>query len=424
MFQFEPPEPSSPGGTSVPPRFRKTVLITSCAFLRLYLQFRLAQVFAVWPVADNQLMRPNSGARQAVPLLCLLLAAVAGVAFGSPSGAPAAKRTHRSRSSAYNLDPAKFDATSYDDAIVRQVAIDALGHTNGSVVAMDPSTGRILTIVNQKMAFSAGFEPCSTIKPVIALAGLQEGAITRDTMLKVGRRRYMDLTEAMAHSNNVYFESVGKQLGFDTVIKYARLLGLGERVGYNISEEQPGALPLFPPKYGGVARMSSFGGGIRITPLQLASLAATLANGGTEYYLQYPRTTEDRVNFTPRVRRQLDIAPLLPDLREGMLAAVMYGTAKRSYDPLGDQSLGKTGTCNDESLGGRLGWFVSYADEIHPKIVLVILMRGGGRNTSGPHASQIAGRIYRGLRERNYFAATASDRAAQYAAAGTAGASH
>ena len=279
-------------------------------------------------------MKPSSRTSQVVPILCLLLAAAASAAFGSPAGAPAAKRTHRTRSTAFNLDPAKFDATSYDDAIVRQVAIDALGHTNGSVVALDPATGRILTIVNQKMAFSAGFEPCSTIKPVIALAGLQEGAITRDTMLKVDRRRYMDLTEAMAHSNNVFFESVGKQLGFDTVIKYARLLGLGERVGYNISEEQPGSLPLFPPKYGGVARMSSFGGGIRITPLQLASLAATLANGGTEYYLQYPRTTEDRVNFAPRVRRQLDIAPLLPDIREGMLAAVMYGTARRSYDPL------------------------------------------------------------------------------------------
>jgi len=368
-------------------------------------------------------MKPSSSVRQAVPILCLVLAAAAGEAFGSPKTAPAAKRTrHTTRSSAYNLNPAKFDATSYDDAVVRQVAIDALGHTNGSVVALDPTNGRILTIVNQKMAFSSGFEPCSTIKPVIALAGLQEGAITRDTMLRVDRRRYMDLTEAMAHSNNVFFESVGKQLGFETVIKYARLLGLGDRVGYNIAEEQPGSLPLFPPKYGGVARMSSFGGGIRITPLQLASLAATLANGGTEYYLQYPRSTEDRVNFTPRVRRQLDIAPLLPDIREGMLAAVMYGTARRSYDPFADQSLGatlgKTGTCNDESLGGRLGWYVSYADEIHPKIVLVILIRGGGRSTNGPRASQIAGRIYRGLRERNYFASSSSDRDAQYASAG------
>ena len=149
--------------------------------------------------------------------------------------------------------------------------------------------------------------------------------------------------------------------------------------------------------------MSSFGEGIRLTPLQLASLVSTLANGGTQYYLQYPRTEQERAAFEPKVKQELDIAPLLPDLREGMLAAVMYGTAKQSFDP-DEQALGKTGTCNDESLGGRLGWFVSYADEAHPRIVLVVLIRGGGSATSGPHASEIAGRIYHGLRDRNYFA--------------------
>jgi hypothetical protein len=120
--------------------------------------------------------------------------------------------------------------------------------------------------------------------------------------------------------------------------------------------------------------------------------------------LQYPQTLDAQQGFLPRVRQQLDIAPLLPDLREGMLAAVLYGTARQSYDPYGEQALGKTGTCNDESLGGRLGWFVSYADQASPKIVLVVLIRGGGRNINGPHASEIAGRIYRDLRGRNYFA--------------------
>jgi cell division protein FtsI/penicillin-binding protein 2 len=100
-----------------------------------------------------------------------------------------------------------------------------------------------------------------------------------------------------------------------------------------------------------------------------------------------------------------------------MLAAVMYGTAKQSYDP-DEQALGKTGTCNDESLGGRLGWFVSYADQAHPKIVLVVLIRGGSRSISGPHASEIAGRIYHGLRERNYFVESA--RQSEYAASARA----
>jgi penicillin-binding protein 2 len=341
----------------------------------------------------------------------------------------AARRTYRSRvhHSRHRyiryFDPAKFDTVDYDDSEVRELAVAALGHERGSVVAVDPSDGRILAIVNQKMAFGDGFEPCSTIKPVIALAGLQEGAITSSTMIKVGRRRYMDLTEALAHSNNQYFQEVGSQLGFDTVHRYASMVGLGERVGYDIPGEQPGVLPSKPPAYGGVARMSSFGEGIRITPFQLAELVSALANGGTFYYLQYPRTAEEIKNFEPKIRTQLDIGRYLPDIRAGMLAAVMYGTARRSYDPDGEQALGKTGTCNDENVGGRLGWFVSYANEDHPKIVLVVLLHGGGRITSGPHASEIAGRIYRGLYERNYFVDSDTNGATQTLSAGS-GASH
>src|ERR1700689_1730967 len=348
-------------------------------------------------------MQPGPALKQFVPVMCLFLAGAFAVASAAtPATATTHTRHKKTGISAYG-DPTKNDNADYDDPLIRQVAVSALGHPNGSVLAMDPSPGRIPPIVNQKMAFSSGFEPCSTIKPVIALAGLQEGVITRDTMLQVGHRRYMDLTEAMAHSNNVYFEEVGTALGFPRVHRYAQLGGLGMRAGYDIPEEQPGLVPSVPPAYGGVARMSSFGEGIRLTPLQLASLVSTLANGGTQYYLQYPRTEQERAGFEPKVKQELDIAPLLPDLREGMLAAVMYGTAKQSYDPDGEQALGKTGTCNDESLGGRLGWFVSYADQAHPKIVLVVLIRGGSRSISGPHASEIAGRIYHGLRERNYF---------------------
>jgi len=359
-------------------------------------------------------------------LLCLLLAAV----FANTARSTYAKpRANRATSSARapkkhrfhipftgGSDPGKDDVTTNDDPLVRQAALDALGREKGSVVAVDPINGRVLAIVNQKMAFSAGFEPCSTIKPFIAIAGLSEGVITRDTMIQVGRRHYMDLTEAMAHSNNNFFEAVGTQLGFDRVVKYDRMFGLGQRVGYNIPEEQPGSVPSSPPFFGGVARMSSFGASIRITPFQLASMVSLLANGGTQYYLQYPRSPEERQNFTPRVREQFDIQPLIPDIREGMLAAVLYGTAKRSYDPYGEQALGKTGTCNDEGVGGRLGWFASYADQANPKIVLVVLLHGGARIISGPHASEIAGRMYHNLYQRNYFAQKDSGHPATFAA--------
>jgi cell division protein FtsI/penicillin-binding protein 2 len=338
------------------------------------------------------------------------ITAVAAPAAPRAAGKSAVRSTRRSLASRYRgvptfADSSSADVTAFDDPIVREAAVEALGRYNGAVVAVDPNTGRILTIVNQKIAFGDGYIPCSTIKPAIAIAALEENVITRDTMLKVGRRKYMNLTEAMAHSNNTFFEELGRRMGFETVSKYARLLGIGELAGYNLPEEHPGAFPAVPPAYGGVGRMSSYGEGIQITPLQLASLAAAFANGGTLYYLQYPRTEEEKESFTPRVKRELNIAPILPEIREGMLAAVLYGTGKSSFDRGGDEMpLGKTGTCDDHATPSHIGWFVTYADEAHPRIALAVLLRGNTRRVKGPTAAQIAGHIYRKLREQNYFA--------------------
>jgi penicillin-binding protein 2 len=302
-------------------------------------------------------------------------------------------------------DSVSADDPTYDDPIVREAAVEALGRYNGSVVAVDPNTGRILAIVNQKVAFGDGYIPCSTIKPTIAIAALEENVITNDTMLKVGRRRYMNLTEALAHSNNAFFEELGRRMGFETVSKYGRLLGLGELAGYNLPDEHPGSFPTAPPALGGVARMSSFGEGIQITPLQLAALASALANGGTLYYLQYPHSREEIENFEPKVKRDLNIAGILPEVREGMLAAVLYGTARLSYDAGGEETpLGKTGTCDDHTNPSHIGWFVSYADETHPKIAIAVLLRGNTRIVKGPFAAEVGGKIYKRLREENYFA--------------------
>ena len=337
----------------------------------------------------------------------------------APSIGAAKKTTTRHRHyrglPTYVSDPAAGDDSQFDDPIVRQVALDALGRQNGSVVAVDPSNGRILSIVGQKLAYSTGFEPCSTLKPVIAVAGLEKGIITPDTMIRIGRRRYMDLTEALAHSNNQFFEELGRRLGFDAVWHYDHVFGLGERAGLDLSGEQPGVLPSSPPTYGGVARMCSFGEGIRMTPLQLAAIVSAIANGGTMYYLQYPQGADAARDFSPRVRRTLEVGPLLPELRQGMLAAVLYGTARQSNDPEGEQALGKTGTCNDPTQGGRLGWFASYAGEADPKIVLVVLLRGRMRIVNGPHAADVAGKIYHDLYERKYFAAKPAEDSASAA---------
>src|SRR5450631_112715 len=164
----------------------------------------------------------------------MILAAVTAVTVAAPlPAAPAAgkaplHKTVRFRGVPTFANSTLADIGTFDDPIVREAAVSGLGRYNGAVVAVDPNTGRILTIVNQKIAFGDGYIPCSTIKPTVALAALEENVINRDTMLKVGRRKYMNLTEAMAHSNNGFFEQLGLRMGFETVSKYGRLLGLGE----------------------------------------------------------------------------------------------------------------------------------------------------------------------------------------------------
>src|ERR1700737_1929164 len=108
----------------------------------------------------------------------LLAACLPAIAASAPvrTRLTAHKRTAATTSGVATFaDSAKDYVTTNDDPLVRQAAVMALGRYNGSVVAIDPLNGRILSIVNQKLAFSSGFKPCSTIKPVIALAALQEG---------------------------------------------------------------------------------------------------------------------------------------------------------------------------------------------------------------------------------------------------------
>lgn len=293
------------------------------------------------------------------------------------------------------------DLVDGEDLVVRRAAVEALGPYNGTVVAVDPSSGRILAMVNQKLALGGGFQPCSTVKLYVALAALSEGLIERDTVLRVSRRVRMSLTEALAHSNNPFFATLGVKLGYSRFAYYARLYGLGEPAGLNLEGENPGVFPEAPPKNGGMAMMCSFGEGISQTPLQLAAFLAALANGGTLYYLQYPRSQFEVEQFVPRVKRHLDIARWIPALKPGLLGAVEYGTARRAYYAPETPICGKTGTCTEKTT--HLGWFGSYSDFGASKLVVVVLMTGG-RGVSGPTAAEIAGAMYRRLYEQNYFA--------------------
>src|SRR3954447_15344928 len=90
--------------------------------------------------------------------------------------------------SSFADDIAEGDNTAGEDPVVRQAAIDALGNMNGTVVAIEPTSGRILAMVNQKLALFSGAQPCSTIKLSVALAALSEGLISKETPVALGRR--------------------------------------------------------------------------------------------------------------------------------------------------------------------------------------------------------------------------------------------
>jgi len=147
--------------------------------------------------------------------------------------------------------------------------------------------------------------------------------------------------------------------------------------------------------------MCSFGEGVSMTPLQLGAMVSAIANGGTLYYLQHPTTPEEITNFQPRIKRQLDIAPAIPEISVGMAGAVQYGTARRLGLNFNEEEiLGKTGTCSH--AGTRFGWFASYANTSSGA------RSGGGFSAGrtaylGPKAAEIAGHMYRNLYDHNFF---------------------
>src|SRR2546423_6944902 len=120
-----------------------------------------------------------------------------------------ARRRHRFYerfyTSSFTDDVADGDVTAGEDAVVRAAAVDALGNMNGTVVAIEPTSGRILAMVNQKLALSSGAQPCSTFKVAVALAALNEKLITPETQIKLGRRVPLNLTAPLAHSDKPHF---------------------------------------------------------------------------------------------------------------------------------------------------------------------------------------------------------------------------
>ncbi|MBV9926613.1 MAG: M48 family metalloprotease [Acidobacteria bacterium] len=290
---------------------------------------------------------------------------------------------------------ASGDETEGEDPEVRRVAVEALGERDGTVVVMDPRTGRVYAVVNQEWALRRGWVPASTMKLVTGLAGVGEGLFDPAEKLRVqGRGERLDLTGALALSDNNYFKSVNGRIGAGPILDYARRLGLGEPTGINYEGEVAGSLPSVET-VASVARLG-IGEGVEVTPIQLAVLVSALGNGGKLVVPRVPRLPQDATGEAAPPRREVGIPEAVRNqIIPGMIAAVERGTASGIGDPT-LKIAGKTGTL--ASKEGNVGLFASYAPADSPRLTVVVLTSGDG--VKGATAAKIAGAIYKALRGR------------------------
>lgn len=289
---------------------------------------------------------------------------------------------------------AKDDLTG-EDPEVRRAAVNALGNHAGTVVVMNPQTGRIYSIVNQEWAVREGFKPCSTIKLVTGLAGLNESVISPNDTTKISDNGQVNLTKALAYSKNEYFQQVGEQVGFEKMVSYSRKFGLGEKTGINSRNEFQGSVPGSASR-GNIHRMSSHGDNFQVTALQLATLVSAMGNGGKLLTPFVAHTRQDELRFKPKVRRQINLdTNAWRNMMPGMVGAVNYGSGRRAHDST-QVIAGKTGTCIEQ--GTWVGLFTSYAPVANPKLAVVVIARGADARSHFPAA--VAGRIYRELNGR------------------------
>jgi penicillin-binding protein 2 len=331
---------------------------------------------------------------------------------------------------------------------------------NGAAVVMDPRTGEVLAFTSlpayDPNSFAAGIDratwaalntdrlkplqnraiqglytPGSTFKIVVAVAGLEEAVITPGFRVSCGgggtfygrffqclkAHGSLDLTGGIEQSCNTYFYTVGNMLGVDRIHKWATLLGLGEKSGIDLPNEVDGLVPSTEWKrrrynekwYAGETISVSIGQGqVSVTPISLAVMISTVANGGTRFVPHLLKAVDEGSGWkpvqpsAPKSRVQLKPATVAA-LHEGLFLAVNGGgTGGRARIPGKDIS-GKTGTAQVISLsGGRQaagrtdldlrdhGWFVFFAPRDNPEIAGVVFTEHSGASAnSTPIAKHI-----------------------------------
>ncbi|HTW91221.1 MAG TPA: penicillin-binding protein 2 [bacterium] len=269
-------------------------------------------------------------------------------------------------------------------------------------------------------AVTSAYPPGSTMKPVVALGALRQGALTPDTRFqpcagsyKYGNRIYkctaahgsLDLVGAITQSCNVYFYQAGLRLGLDSLTSYAQEVGLGHVTGIDLPSEKPGNIPTrrwLDNRYGknkwGAGSVLNFAigqGEVSATPLQMAVLYAAIANDGLAVrpYLvarvdsagHAIRTTPPETHRLPMRQQDLDVVKL------GLEKVVERGTgAAARLKEIG--IAGKTGTAQNPPKPDH-AWFVGYAPSDAPEVVFAVLVENAGHG--GVVSAPIAGQLIR-----------------------------
>lgn len=315
----------------------------------------------------------------------------------------------------------------------------------GAVVALEPSSGRVLALASLpefdprpfargiksseytalmtdpaapmvNRAVHSAFSPGSTFKMVTASGALQEGLCTPSSVFSCGGsyggancfvtsgHGAIGFEGSLAHSCDVVYYRLGDLLGIQRLHRYCAAYGLGSPTGIDLPEETGGLLPdpawkqeaLGEAWYGGDTINMSIGQGfLLVTPLQMAVATAAVANGGDLYrpYLVERVVSSHggrHLSAQPRPVRKLPIKPeWLSAVRQGMRGAVLYGTSTAADSPLAPVA-GKTGTV--ETGGRNHVWFVSFAPYQKARIVVVVFLEksgGYGGSLAAPIARQV-----------------------------------
>jgi SpoIID/LytB domain protein len=280
------------------------------------------------------------------------------------------------RFSVASSEPPNAVEVDHQDQRLQHAATAALGERRGTIIIMDPQSGRIRAVVNSKLAFEETFRPGSTIKPFTALAALRSGVINEESRTLCGEEYScedfhttcshprdlspLNPTEAIAYSCNYYFGKVGERLSEPDFNSTLNEFGFGKQTGINENREARGQLlhNTWRPE-------NAMGEGdyVQATPIQLISAYTALVNGG---HLFTPHISSAAA-FVSETQANLSISDEHRTLIvKGMRGAVRYGTAEAAklYSlPL--YIFGKTGTATQ--IGGyrTQGWFVGFASRLN-----------------------------------------------------------